>query len=72
MENEEPVEPDLHHGYTYTYAWTAKAVDQKKNGRPVISDIFALITPLSKPNNPRISEKITPILPLMTNECERS
>lgn len=37
-----------------------------------MSDIFVLITPLFKPNNHGISEEITPVLPLMTNECERS
>lgn len=38
-----------------------------------MGDIFALMTPLFKLDNPIILKKITLILPpLMTNECKRS
>lgn len=39
--------------------------------RSVMSDIFALIPSLFKPDNPEISERITSIFPLMTNECKK-
>ena len=38
----------------------------------LMSDIFALIAPLFKLDNSEISKKITLILAIMTNECERS
>ena len=35
------------------------------------SDIFTLIPPLFKPYIPKIYERITSILPQMTNECKK-